>query len=90
MTMQTSKEQLLAEVQELQSDEIVEQLRSYLQELKQREEMAPHWFDDIPPMPPRSAEQVRADFEQSLRESREGKGIPHAEVVEMFRRRYSK
>lgn len=88
--MQTSKEQLLAEVQELESDEIVEQLRSYLKELKQREELEPDWLDDIPPMPPRSAGQLRAELEQSLKESERGEGIPHAEVVAMFRQRYSK
>lgn len=83
MDLQTQKLQLIEEVLHLESSEQVEQLTSFLVELKHQPEMN---FDDIPPMPFRSAEEIKARFEQSLRESDNGEGIPHEQVVALMQR----
>jgi len=40
--------------------------------------------DYTPIMPTRSAEELRARFNQAMRESEEGKGIPHERVKAML------
>lgn len=85
MDLQTQKLHLIEEVLHLDSSEQVEQLTSFLALLKQEDALG---LDDIPPMPQRSAEELRTRLDQSLRESREGKGIPHEEVRAMMMQRY--
>lgn len=85
MDLQTQKLHLIEEVLHLDNSEQVAQLTNFLAVLKQEDALD---LDDMPPMPPRSAEELRARLEQSLRESREGKGIPHEEVRAMMMKRF--
>lgn len=82
MDLQTQKLHLIEEVLHLDSSQQVEQLTSFLALLKQDDAL------DLGDMPPQSAEELRARLDQSLRESREGKGIPHEEVRAMMMQRY--
>lgn len=49
--------------------------------------LAAHVADDdyTPILPQRSAEELRARFDQALRESEEGQGIPHERVKAMLK-----
>jgi len=85
MDLQTQKLHLIEEVLHLDNSEQVAQLTNFLAVLKQEDALD---LDDMPPMPPRSAEELCARLEQSLRESREGKGIPHEEVRAMMMKRF--
>lgn len=85
MDLQTQKLHLIEEVLHLDNSEQVAQLTNFLAVLKQEDALD---LDDVPPMPTRSAEELRARLEQSLRESREGKGIPHEEVRAMMLKRF--
>ena len=85
MDLQTQKLHLIEEVLHLDNSEQVAQLTNFLAVLKQEDFRD---LDDIPSMPPRSAEELRVRLEQSLRESREGKGIPHEEARAMMLRRF--
>lgn len=82
MDLQTQKLHLIEEVLHLDSSEQVEQLTSFLALLKQDDAL------DLGDIPPQSAEELRVRLDQSLRESREGKGIPHEEVRAMMMQRY--
>lgn len=82
MDLQTQKLSLIEEVLHLESSEQLHQLSDFLRMLKEQPaDLGLAELDDLPVMPARSAEEIRARYEQSLRELKEGQGYSHEEVV---------
>ena len=87
MDLQTQKLHLIEEVLHLESSDLVAQVVDFLASLKHQ---ALASSDDTPLMPRRSAEELKARYEQSLRESANGEGIPHEQVVAHFAQQWSR
>ena len=79
---QTRKLNIIEEVLHLESDEGLAQLEQLLAALR----ITPA-EDEFPLMPHRSAAEIKARYEQSLRELEAGEGLDHEQVVAMFTQR---
>ena len=81
MSLETRKIALIQRITTLEKDEVamVEQLLEILEEAQ---------FASFPPMSPRTLEEIKTDYEQSIKELEDGQGIPHEVVVAYFKQRY--
>ena len=81
MSLEARKLALIQRIAVLDDDEVevVGQLLAILEEAQ---------FASFPVMPPRSLEEVKADYDKSVREADEGKSYPHEVVVAYFKQRY--
>ena len=81
MNLQTRKLRLIEKVLPVQSSELLEKVAAYLHQLTQPASHSPdELLDDLPPMPARSADELKARLEQSQREMANGQGISHEQV----------
>lgn len=83
MDLQTQKLHLIEEVLHLDTSEQVAQLTDFLVMLKREEALD---LDDIPPMPPRSAEEIENDLQEALRDVHEGRVYSHEEVIALTKK----
>ena len=84
MDIQTKKLNIIEEVLRLESGELIEKLARYLKKLKP----TPASTDDLPLMPIRGAEEMKARYEQSLRELDNNEGISQEQVEELMRQHF--
>lgn len=82
LDQKTRKLQIIEEVLHLENDQDLAQLESVLNAL--RITLAD---DEFPLMPRRNAAEIKARYEQSLRELDAGEGVDHELVVAMFTQR---
>ncbi len=78
MDLQTQKLNLIEEVLHIENSALLSQLSHFVELLKHQ---LPE--DDLPVMPFRSAEEIKARYEQSLRELESGATYSQEEVVAM-------
>ena len=85
MDLQTQKLNLIEEVLHLENSELLEKVATYLRQLTQPDS---NLLDNLPPMPTRNTEELKARYEQSLRELDNGEGIPHEQVKALMQARF--